>query len=55
MTLKRRGALPTIGKVKRRKLEQELSMNPSTICNRQLYDTSDEAKRREALAKRANN
>ena len=30
-------------------------MNPSTIRNRQLYDTSDEAKRREGLAKRADN
>ena len=30
-------------------------MNLSTIRNRQLYDTSDEAKRREALAKRADN
>jgi len=30
-------------------------MNLSTIRNRQLYDTSDEAKRREALAKWADN
>jgi hypothetical protein len=55
MTPKRRGAPPATGEVKRRKLEQELSTNPSTIRNRQLYDTSDEAKRREVLAKRADN
>jgi len=55
MTPKRWGALPAIGEVKRRKLEQELSTNLSTIRNCQLYDTSDEAKRREALAKRADN
>ena len=55
MTLKRQGALPATGEVKRRKLEQELSINLSTICNCQLYDTSNEAKRREALAKRADN
>ena len=55
MTPKHQGALPAIGKVKRRKLEQELSMNLSTIHNRQLYDTSNKAKRREALAKQANN
>ena len=30
-------------------------MNLSTIHNRQLYDTSNEAKRREALAKQADN
>ena len=55
MTPKRQGAPPATGKVKRRKLEQELSTNPSTIRNRQLYDTSDEAKRRKALTKQANN
>jgi len=30
-------------------------MNLSTICNRQLYNTSNKAKRCEALAKRADN
>jgi len=52
---KHQGAPPATGEVKRRKLEQELSTNPSTIRNCQLYNTSDKAKRREALAKQADN